>query len=101
MRSALADDALPIAMIYNEGIRGRCATFASGSARNHCGIVEQRRNAEIEGLLNPLAGEGAVLWMRRMVLGPTPEFCFETTSRARLPPPLRPFTVTLDPVWPD
>ena len=40
-----------------------------------------------------------VLWMRRMVLGPGPEFCLQSDLLVELPPLLRPLTVALRPTW--
>ncbi len=45
------------------------------------------------------AGE-RVLWMRRMVLGPTPEFCLESVTPATIPAELEGFSLTLRPIWP-
>lgn len=42
----------------------------------------------------------SVLWMRQMVLGPSPEFCIESTNGLTLPPEYRPLSVALRPVWP-
>jgi hypothetical protein len=51
-------------------------------------------------LLAPLVREGdSVLWMRRMVLGPT-EFCLQSTAPIELPPSLRAPAITLRPIWP-
>ena len=55
--------------------------------------------AELDELLAPHASDG-VLWVRRMVLGPTPEFCFEATAPVRLPSGLGSIAVTHEPVWP-
>lgn len=45
------------------------------------------------------AGE-SVLWMRRMVLGPTPEFCLESTTPLAVLAEVRGLTLSLRPVWP-
>ena len=37
--------------------------------------------------LRPLCQEGATLWGRQMVLGPTPEFCLHARQRLALPYP--------------
>lgn len=51
--------------------------------------------------LEPLVVEsGGSLWMRRMVLGPTPEFCFRTMTPVRLPEPIEAHVLSLTPVWP-
>jgi hypothetical protein len=55
--------------------------------------------AELDDLLAPHASQG-VLWVRRMVLGPTPEFCFEATSPVQLPSRLRSSPVLHEPLWP-
>ena len=48
----------------------------------------------------PLVRVGeSVLWMRRMVLGPTPEFCLESTTPAALPPEFQALALALRPVW--
>jgi hypothetical protein len=52
-------------------------------------------------VLAPLVRDGeSVLWMRRMVLGPTPEFCLESVTPMSLPPPLLPLELELEPIWP-
>lgn len=43
---------------------------------------------------------GGSLWMRRMVLGPTPEFCFRSIEPVHLPRAIEPQMVPVDPVWP-
>ena len=51
--------------------------------------------------LAPLVtASGAALWMRQMVLGPTPEFCLHASTRADLPPRYAPLHLRLHPVWP-
>jgi hypothetical protein len=42
----------------------------------------------------------AQLWIRHMVLGPSPEFCLQSREPLRLPPPITPLTIPLRPVWP-
>jgi hypothetical protein len=54
----------------------------------------------LDELVGPLVTGGAVLWMRRMVLGPTPEFCLEAAAPVRLPPRLSPLSLMFEPVWP-
>lgn len=52
-------------------------------------------------LIAPLVRNGeSVLWMRRMVLGPTPEFCLQSVMPMRLPPPWSPLELKLEPIWP-
>lgn len=56
---------------------------------------------ELDRVLEPVLGETAgVLWMRQMVLGPTPEFCLQCSRTFRFPAPFEPLWVTLRPVWP-
>ena len=43
--------------------------------------------------------EQGVLWMRRMVLGPTPEFCLESPRPVSLPEGLSSLTLALRPLW--
>ncbi len=57
--------------------------------------------AEVDDALEPLVREsGGVLWMRQMVLGPTPELCLQSRERVRLPAGFEPLWVTLRRVWP-
>ena len=42
----------------------------------------------------------AALWMRQMVLGPTPEFCLHGSTIADLPPHYTPLRLRMLPVWP-
>jgi hypothetical protein len=56
---------------------------------------------ELFARCTPLVRTGAsVLWMRRMVLGPTPEFCLESVTAVTLPDDLVPVALSLRPVWP-
>jgi hypothetical protein len=56
---------------------------------------------ELFARFRPLVQDGeGVLWMRRMVLGPSPEFCVESTNGLTLPPEFRPLRVALQPIWP-
>lgn len=56
---------------------------------------------ELFARLEPLVRDGeSVLWMRQMVLGPSPEFCLESTNGLSLPPEFRPLSLTLRPIWP-
>ena len=41
---------------------------------------------------------GRSLWMRKLVLGPTPEFCLESSGEADLPPWARTLTLRLRPI---
>lgn len=57
---------------------------------------------ELLALWGPLVRGGeSVLWMRRMVLGPTPEFCLESVTPLDLPRRLGAIALTLRPVWPE
>jgi hypothetical protein len=52
-------------------------------------------------LVAPLVQDGeSVLWMRRMVLGPTPEFCLESVRPLNVPAPLSALELKLEPIWP-
>jgi hypothetical protein len=53
--------------------------------------------ARFEPLVRP---HESVLWMRRLVLGPTPEFCVESTKPFEIPSDLEPLALSLRPVWP-
>jgi hypothetical protein len=55
---------------------------------------------QLDQTVAPLTGDGVVLWIRRMVLGPTPEFCLESVSPVELPAPLRPLSLVVEPIWP-
>lgn len=43
---------------------------------------------------------GAALWVRQMVLGPTPEFCLRSPGRVQLPTELAALELQLQRVWP-
>jgi hypothetical protein len=51
-------------------------------------------------LLPLLDAAGATLWMRQMVLGPTPEFCAHSTAAIALPSRFAQLRLQLRPVWP-
>jgi len=52
-------------------------------------------------LLRPLVDSArGGLWMRQMVLGPTPEFCLRSGAPAVLPPSIDAKYLVLLPVWP-
>lgn len=56
----------------------------------------------LDEALQPLvASKGAVLWMRQMVLGPTPEFCLQSSSPLTLPSQFTPVRVTSRRIWPE
>lgn len=51
-------------------------------------------------LMEPVvADSGGGLWMRQMVLGPTPEFCLRSAGPVHLPA-LAVLHLSLEPVWP-
>jgi len=50
--------------------------------------------------LSPATGQGAALWMRYMVLGPSPEFCLQSVGAPSLPAELGARVVPLRAVWP-
>ena len=57
--------------------------------------------AAFRGVLEPVVAKGeAAVWMRRMTLGPTPEFCLYSAEPLDLPAPIEPLRVSLRPVWP-
>jgi len=57
--------------------------------------------AALDAALQPIiAAERASLWMRYMVLGPTPEFCLRSAAPLQLPRPFVAMTIELRPVWP-
>lgn len=52
-------------------------------------------------LLRPLTDSApAALWMRQLVLGPTPEFCLSSGAPVALPPSIDAKYLSLAPVWP-
>jgi hypothetical protein len=57
--------------------------------------------AALRDLLEPVVSRGeAAVWMRRMTLGPTPEFCLYSAGSLALPDPIVPLNVPLRPVYP-
>jgi hypothetical protein len=56
--------------------------------------------AQLDEAFGPVVGEGSVLWIRRMVLGPTPEFCLESSSPVDVPARFNPLSVVLESIWP-
>lgn len=54
--------------------------------------------AALDEALAPLVAAGA-LWMRQMVLGPTPEFCLHTAAPVQLPPIFQVQRWPLEAVW--
>ena len=57
--------------------------------------------AAFRTMLEPVVAKGeASVWMRRMTLGPTPEFCLYSADPLELPSPIVPLRVPLRPVWP-
>ena len=57
--------------------------------------------AALFGILEPVVRsvQGG-LWMRQMVLGPTPEFCLSSGAPVALPSPIDAKYLALAPVWP-
>ena len=56
--------------------------------------------AQVFGAIEPaLASVGGSLWMRKMVLGPSPEFCVLAREPATLAPMFQMFAFPLRPVW--
>jgi hypothetical protein len=51
----------------------------------------------VEPLLPSAAG---ALWCRQMVLGPSPEFCLQSSAPVLLPAPFTPLVLELRPIWP-
>lgn len=56
--------------------------------------------AQLDAALRDVVAQGACLWMRYMVLGPTPEFCVHSGGQIALRRPLEGLVLTLRPVWP-
>jgi hypothetical protein len=54
--------------------------------------------AALDEMLAPFTVAGA-LWMRQMVLGPSPEFCLQTTAPVQLPPVFQVQRWPLEAVW--
>jgi hypothetical protein len=65
--------------------------FAKPSGLSHPQVF-----AAIEPALRPVGGS---LWMRRMTLGPSPEFCVLGREPAALAPQFQMFAFQLRPVW--
>ena len=56
--------------------------------------------AQVFGAIEPALGAvGGSLWMRKMVLGPTPEFCVLAREPATLAPNMQMFAFPLRPLW--
>lgn len=56
--------------------------------------------AQVFGAIEPTLGAvGGSLWMRKMVLGPSPEFCVLAREPATLAPSFQMFAFTLRPLW--
>jgi hypothetical protein len=70
-------------------------TFATWFAK-----PDGMRYDELMDRLRPVVESGAALWMRYMVLGPSPEFCLHSTRRLELPGELHARVLPLRPVWP-
>jgi hypothetical protein len=56
---------------------------------------------QLDAALGDVAAARACLWMRYMVLGPTPEFCLHSGEEVRLPRPLEGIGLSLRTVWPN
>jgi hypothetical protein len=56
--------------------------------------------AQLDAALREVVAQGACVWMRYMVLGPTPEFCVHSGRAIVLPRPLEGLVLTLRQVWP-
>lgn len=57
--------------------------------------------ASLFGILEPVVrSQQGGLWMRQMVLGPTPEFCLSSGAPVALPPSIDAKYLALAPVWP-
>ena len=57
--------------------------------------------AALRELLDPVVARGeAAVWMRRMTLGPTPEFCLYSAEALLVPEPIVALNVPLRPVYP-
>lgn len=71
---------------------GNAAWFAKPSGMTYSALFT---------LLEPLVADAkGGLWMRQMVLGPTPEFCLRSAAPVELPPPIAARRLSLAPVWP-
>jgi hypothetical protein len=56
---------------------------------------------DLYSTLAPLVGAGGgVMWLRQMVLGPTPECCIQSDRPLPLPPPFQPQEIGCRTVWP-
>ena len=56
---------------------------------------------QLDRALRDVVAQGACVWMRYMVLGPTPEFCVHGGRAIELPSPLVGLGLTLRTVWPE
>ena len=56
--------------------------------------------AKLDVALRAVVAQGACVWMRFMVLGPTPEFCLHSGAELELPRPLVGLRLRLRTVWP-
>ena len=54
---------------------------------------------DLDASLRPVLKNSAALWGRKLVLGPTPEFCVESEAPVELRGFARPLVVRLEPVW--
>ena len=60
------------------------------------GLTYSQLFAAIEPALSPVGGS---LWVRKMTLGPSPEFCVLARQPAQLAPQFHLFAIALRPVW--
>jgi hypothetical protein len=72
-------------------VPAHAAWFGKPSGMSYAALFE---------LLRPLTGSAGALWMRQLVLGPTPEFCLQSASPVALPPSIDAKYLALAPVWP-
>lgn len=85
--------AAPTAPRPGSGLAGpRSAQWFSKPA----GLSYPQIFAAVEPALGPVGGS---LWVRKMTLGPSPEFCVLAREPAALAPPFQMFAVQLRPIW--
>lgn len=56
--------------------------------------------AQLDAVLRDVVKDGACLWMRYMVLGPSPEFCLHSAEELELPAPFSGTRLRMRTVWP-
>jgi hypothetical protein len=72
-------------------IPSRAAWFSKPAGMSHDQLF-----SALEPLLHPVSG---ALWCRQMVLGPTPEFCLQSSAPVTLPEAFMPLVLELRPIW--